>query len=85
MPLFVCALGEELPGFDPLVTGVGKINATLALTQRLSSGPLPEAVINLGSAGGVDLPTGAVIAINAFHQWDMRCEGLGLARGQTPL
>lgn len=82
--LLVCALNEELPGHDKLITGVGKVNATLALTRRLASGPLPEAVINLGSAGGVELPTGAVVAASAFYQWDMRCEGLGLERGQTP-
>ena len=84
MALFVCAIDGELPGHDKLLTGVGKVNAALALTRHLASNPLPKAVLNLGSAGGVGLPTGAVVAASAFHQWDMRCEGLGHPRGQTP-
>lgn len=82
--LLVSALAEELKDFDPLLTGVGKVNATLALTRRLADGPLVTCVVNLGSAGGVGLPCGQVVQVSEFHQWDMRCEGLGYARGETP-
>ena len=57
MILVVIALEQELPGSLPsgykkLVTGVGKVNATIALTTELCYNTTYTKVINFGSAGG---------------------------------
>jgi adenosylhomocysteine nucleosidase len=56
-PLFVLAveeeaefLGTELP---VLLTGMGKVNAAVAVTDTLAQHPRPELVVNLGSAGAL--------------------------------
>ena len=84
MVLLVSALAGELQGFDPLITGVGKVNAAITLTRYLTENPKTPAVVNLGSAGGVGLAKGSLIKVDTFWQWDMRCEGLEFKRGQTP-
>ena len=66
--LIVCALEQETQGqledWNVLYTGVGKVNATFKLTQRLHSSHLhylplmPELVINYGTAGSRELPIG---------------------------
>ena len=44
---------------EVLITGIGTLPAAIALTRRLSSGPLPSRVINVGTAGAlVDLEPG---------------------------
>lgn len=44
---------------EVLVTGIGTLPAAIALTRRLSEGPLPSRVINVGTAGAlVDLAPG---------------------------
>ena len=97
--LIVCALEQETQGqldnyFDDerqiLYTGVGKINATLKLTQRLHSShlhylpPMPKLVINYGTAGSRELPIGELVDCTKFTQRDMDVTGLGFMRGQTP-
>lgn len=88
--LMVMALPEEnaggrLDGFgEVLYTGVGKVNAAMMLTRRLSRGPLPHLVVNLGSAGAQRRPTGSVVACTAFIEHDMNATALGFAHGQTP-
>jgi adenosylhomocysteine nucleosidase len=56
-PLVVVALEEEAAHLDThlpvLITGVGKVNAALAVTRRLASSPQPSMIINLGTAGGL--------------------------------
>lgn len=47
------AFPEDLPGFDRLVTGEGKMQATYALTRALSAGDYDEVVV-VGTAGGID-------------------------------
>ena len=84
MVLFVSALAGEIQGVDPLITGVGKVNAAMTLTRYLADNPKTPAVVNLGSAGGVGVATGSLVQVSTFHQWDMRCEGLEFRRGQTP-
>ena len=56
--LIVCALEDEiqgqLEGWDILYTGVGKVNATMALTKKLGKHGtyIPyDLVINYGTAG----------------------------------
>ena len=97
--LLVCALEQETAGqlddyFEDerqvLYTGVGKVNATLKLTQRLHSSHLhylplmPKLVINYGTAGSRELPVGKVVDCTKFIQRDMNVTSLGFMRGQTP-
>lgn len=60
MKLLVAALDSELsafpatlPGFDRLVTGPGKLQATYALTRALDAASYDEIVV-VGTAGGID-------------------------------
>ncbi|WP_018295995.1 nucleosidase [Corynebacterium lubricantis] len=39
--------------YEVLVTGVGTVPAAIAVTRRLAVGPLPERVINVGTAGSL--------------------------------
>ena len=97
--LIVCALEQETQGqldnyFDDerqiLYTGVGKVNATFKLTQRLHSSHLyylplmPKLVINYGTAGSRELSIGELVDCTKFTQRDMNATSLGLMQGQTP-
>ncbi|HWS50567.1 MAG TPA: nucleoside phosphorylase [Microbacterium sp.] len=60
MKLLVAALSSELaafpetlPGFDRLVTGAGKLQATHALTRALDASTYDEVVV-VGTAGAID-------------------------------
>ncbi len=93
-PLVVMALEVESQGMferagvPVLYTGVGKVNATFALTRRLAdyrySGQRIPRVVNFGTAGSRRLPTGAVIACRSFVQRDMDVSAMGFARGTAP-
>ena len=95
----VCALKQEVNGElddylpDPrqiIYTGVGKVNATGQLTERLHSShlhylpPMPKLVINYGTAGSRELPIGELVDCTKFIQRDMNVTGLGFMKGQTP-
>ena len=97
--LIVCALEQEVNGElddylpDPrqlIYTGVGKVNATGQLTERLHSShlnylpPMPKLVINYGTAGSRELPIGELVDCTIFTQRDMDVTGLGFMKGQTP-
>lgn len=93
-PLLVMALPLESQGvferagLPVLYTGVGKVNATYALTRRLAEYlhagvPLPL-VINFGTVGSRRHPTGTTLECNAFVQRDMDVTGLGVPLGVTP-
>lgn len=97
--LIVCALEQEVNGElddylpDPrqiIYTGVGKVNATGQLTERLHSShlnclpPMPKLVINYGTAGSRELPIGELVDCTKFIQRDMDVTGLGFMKGQTP-
>jgi adenosylhomocysteine nucleosidase len=93
-PLIVLALPQEsrgrleAAGADLLYTGVGKVNAAIALTRRLTElrlrgGVLPL-VVNLGTAGSRTIPAHTLVACNRFAQRDMDVSGLGFAPGATP-
>ncbi len=67
MRLLVAALEAELvafpidiPGFDRLVTGPGKLQATYALTRALDAGDYDEVVV-VGTAGAIDPRLDAVV------------------------
>ena len=90
-PLLVLALPQENAnnrlddlGLEILYTGVGKVNATLALMRRLAQGTAPSLIINAGSAGSHTLPAGHVVAAAQFHQRDMDATAMGFALGETP-
>jgi len=93
-PLVVIALEIEGQGrfeqadVSVLYTGLGKVNAALALARRLATlraqGALPELVVNFGTAGSRTFTTGSVIACRQFVQRDMDVTGLGFALGETP-
>jgi adenosylhomocysteine nucleosidase len=97
--LIVCALEQEVNGElddylpDPrqiIYTGVGKVNATGQLTERLHRSHLnylplmPKLVINYGTAGSRDLPIGELVDCTIFTQRDMDVTGLGFMKHQTP-
>ena len=90
-PLIVCALEVETQGqlddYDVLYTGVGKVNATYALTTHFGKygSYIPyDLVINYGTAGSRDLPIGELVDCTKFTQRDMDVRGLGFMLGQTP-
>lgn len=93
-PLLVMALPLESQGvfeqagIPVLYTGVGKVNATYALTRRLAEyvragAPMPR-VINFGTAGSHRHLTGTILECHAFVQRDMDVTGLGVPLGVTP-
>jgi adenosylhomocysteine nucleosidase len=93
-PLVVIALELESQGLfeaaraDVLYTGLGKVNAAIALVSKLSGlrhqGREPPLVVNFGTAGSRTLPTRTVVACRHFVQRDMDVTGLGFALGETP-
>ena len=92
--LIVMALPIEAQGLfaaasiPVLFTGLGKVNAALALMRRLmqyraAQQPLPL-VLNFGTAGSRTLATGELVACDRFVQRDMDVSALGFAVGETP-
>ncbi len=69
-PLLVVATREEAEhlGADVpvLLTGIGRINATAALTETLARGPLPATVLNVGTAGSLD--DGPASTLHGVHR-----------------
>jgi len=93
-PLVVMALpaeGEglfEAEGIPVLYTGIGKVNAAIALTRRFTEyiergQPLPL-VVNFGSAGSGTFPSGTLVSCSEFVQRDMDVQPLGFEIGVTP-
>ncbi len=85
--LLVFAMQEEsqryFKEYDVLYTGLGKINASYALTKRLSD-KKPSLVINLGTAGSQSFPARSVVCCTGFVQRDMDVQALGFEPFQTP-
>lgn len=74
--------------FTPLMTGVGPVEAAVALTATLAhfaaSGSLPNLVVSLGSAGSRRLEqTGIYQAVSVSYR-DMDASPLGFEKGVTP-
>jgi len=92
--LIVCALEVETQGqledYRVLYTGVGKVNATLELTKVLQKAhlhympPMPELVINYGTAGSRKIKKKQLVDCTKFIQRDMDVTGLGFMKGETP-
>ena len=75
-------------GVPVLYTGLGKVNAAMALTRRLgdyrASGRALPRVVNFGTAGSRHFATGTLVACHRFVQRDMDVSALGFALGETP-
>jgi adenosylhomocysteine nucleosidase len=67
----LAAFPRELPGFDRLVTGPGKLQATYALTRALDAGSYDEVVV-VGTAGAIDPRLDATVyEVDATLQHDV--------------
>lgn len=86
-PTLVFAMREEsqdvFNDYDVLHTGIGKVNASHAITKRILSAR-PELVINMGTAGSRSHPGGKIINCTSFYQRDMDVTALGCEPFQTP-
>ncbi len=86
-PLFVFALeseaSTEFDGLNILYTGVGKVNATYALTKRVGESR-PSIIVNLGSAGSNKFARESIICCQQFIQRDMDAQSIGCQKYQTP-
>lgn len=78
----------EAAGIPVLYTGIGKVNATYALTKKLyelkALGQTPDLVANFGTAGSFTFKTHSLIECSKFAQRDMDVSALGIAPGVTP-
>jgi adenosylhomocysteine nucleosidase len=72
----------------PLITGVGPVEAAIAVTRALAqaeqSGALPRLVVSLGSAGSRTLEQCGLYQGSSVAYRDMDASPLGFAKGQTP-
>ncbi|MDJ1160188.1 5'-methylthioadenosine/S-adenosylhomocysteine nucleosidase [Chelatococcus sp. SYSU_G07232] len=91
--LFVMATEQEYGAhlrrrIDPLITGVGPVEAAVATTAALAAldaaGRLPDLVLCLGSAGSRRLEHAAVYQASSVSYRDMDASLLGFPRGCTP-
>ena len=92
--LFVMAVDAEYgphlqSRFAPLFTGVGPVEAAVALTATLGdlrhANALPDLVVSLGSAGSRGLDHLGVYQVSSVAYRDMDATALGFAKGVTPL
>ncbi|KXK60551.1 nucleoside phosphorylase [Micromonospora rosaria] len=86
-PLLVLALAEEAAYLDPdlpvLLTGMGKVNATIALAATLARGPLPASVVNLGTAGALHTGWTGTHEVGRVLQHDLDSAVLHALTGQV--
>lgn len=73
---------------DPLMTGVGPIEAALsvgvALAGLAAAGELPDVMVSLGSAGSRRCALGGVYQVESVAWRDIDASLLGFVRGVTP-
>ena len=86
--LLIVALEDELPGnmaagWTIVYTGVGKVNAAIALGDAIVTHQ-PKHVVNYGSAGALRPGLAGLHQVTRFLQRDMDVRALGFALGQTP-
>lgn len=79
------ALRDEI---DPLITGVGPVEAAAMTAAALSilrlEGEMPDLVFSLGSAGSRTLEHAGIYQISSVSYRDMDATPLGFERGRTP-
>ncbi|WBU56013.1 5'-methylthioadenosine/S-adenosylhomocysteine nucleosidase [Paracoccus sediminicola] len=92
--LFVMAAEAEYGAalrqrFVPLMTGIGPIEAALAMGMVLSrcacEGELPDLIVSLGSAGSARLEQAGIYQASSVSWRDMDASALGFEKGVTPL
>ncbi|WP_347267067.1 5'-methylthioadenosine/S-adenosylhomocysteine nucleosidase [Paracoccus sp. (in: a-proteobacteria)] len=92
--LFVMALDAEYgpalrARIQPLMTGVGPVEAAVVLTASLAGlaarDALPDLVVSLGSAGSRRLSQLGVYQVASVEYRDMDASALGFAPGETPM
>lgn len=81
--------GEHLKRrIDPLMTGIGPVEAAIQLTRALAeentAGTLPDLVVSLGSAGSAKLEQTELYQARSVSYRDMDASLLGFAKGITP-
>ena len=73
---------------QPLVTGVGPVEAAVSTTMALfaheAAGERPDLVVSLGSAGSATLKQGAIYQVASVSWRDVDASPLGFERGTTP-
>ena len=69
-------------GYPLIHTGVGKVNAAIALMEYISNSTV-DRVINFGTAGSRSTPVGQLVKCTKFIQRDMDKTALGFKRGET--
>jgi adenosylhomocysteine nucleosidase len=78
----------ERQGVPVLYTGIGKVNAAVALARRLGeyrhAGRALPLVVNFGTAGSLRFPAHALVCCHRFIDRDMDVSALGFAPGVTP-
>ncbi len=72
----------EKAGYNPLYTGIGKVNAAIAAQRAIFSGA--NGLINLGTAGSRKIKTHEIVHVSSFVQRDFDLTALGFERGVTP-
>jgi adenosylhomocysteine nucleosidase len=86
-PLLVVAVRQEaqfLPADYPvLITGIGKINTTLALSAALVGGVRPAGLVNLGTAGALRPGLVGLHEVSRVIQHDLDTELLFRLTGET--
>lgn len=74
--------------FTPLMTGVGPVEASIALTRALAAlsaaGTPPALVVSLGSAGSRRLKRAEIYQVTAVTYRDMDASAFGFEKGVTP-
>tara|TARA_B100001029_G_scaffold176014_1_gene178312 strand:- start:772 stop:1320 length:549 start_codon:yes stop_codon:yes gene_type:complete len=89
LDLLVVALKDEFEhpnkpdNLEVIYTGVGKVNATFALTKAIYEHK-PNRVFNFGTAGAVSENLHGLITVSGFIERDMDARGQGFKLGQTP-
>lgn len=73
---------------SPLMTGVGPVEAAIAITRFLmhaaATDTLPDLVVSLGSAGSARLQQCGVYQAHSVSYRDMDATAFGFPKGQTP-
>ena len=74
---------------QPLMTGIGPVEAAVMLTRALArletTGGLPDLIVSLGSCGSPTLEHAAVYQASSVSYRDMDASPLGFPKGVTPL
>lgn len=80
------ALEEEAAHLDTtlpvLITGVGKVNAALAVTRHLARSPRPSMIINLGTAGALRAGLHGTHEIKRVWQHDFDSDSIKALTGR---